>query len=246
MLRDLHGLPPEEIAEVMEVSRSAADVLVHRARASFRSVFAKLAGEVPAPASLGLVLARLSVPAALHIMPPLPHIAAPAHPIPPHLAHLASQPHTGGLLNKLAGAASTKIAIGAAAALAVGGSVLAVRDVERSQGHRGPEASSRPVAASSTAFTTASSRARHEAHSRAHETHLAEHNHDAAHDGEHTSGDHSADHVGDSTQHDATSEHSGDHTTPTGDTHDAGTTSTSSGTSHDSTTTTHDGDHSGD
>ena len=63
VLKDLHGLPPEEIADVMEVSRSNADVLVHRARAAFKTVFAKLAGDVPAPASLGLVLAPLSVPA---------------------------------------------------------------------------------------------------------------------------------------------------------------------------------------
>jgi RNA polymerase sigma-70 factor (ECF subfamily) len=44
VLKDLQGLPPEEIAEVMEVSRANADVLVHRARASFKMVFAKLAG----------------------------------------------------------------------------------------------------------------------------------------------------------------------------------------------------------
>ena len=37
VLKDLQGLAPEEIAEVMEVSRPTADVLVHRARASFKS-----------------------------------------------------------------------------------------------------------------------------------------------------------------------------------------------------------------
>ena len=91
VLKDLHGLPPEEIAAVMEVSRPTADVLVHRARASFKTAFAKLGGDVPAPASLGLVLAPLAVPAALHIMPPLPHVrpartSGPAAPRAPRAA----------------------------------------------------------------------------------------------------------------------------------------------------------------
>ena len=84
VLKDLQGLPPEEIAEVMEVSRANADVLVHRARASFKTVFAKLAGsDAAAPAALGLVLLPLSVPAALQAMPPLPAHLAPVH-APPH------------------------------------------------------------------------------------------------------------------------------------------------------------------
>ena len=45
VLKDLHGLEGRELAEVLEVSRPAADVLVHRARASFRRVFAGLAGD---------------------------------------------------------------------------------------------------------------------------------------------------------------------------------------------------------
>ena len=80
VLKDLHGLPPAEIAAVLQVSRPAADVLVHRARASFRSVFRRLAGrDATAPASLGLVLLPLSVPAALHVMPPLPAARACRH-----------------------------------------------------------------------------------------------------------------------------------------------------------------------
>ena len=80
VLKDLQGLPPEEIAEVMEVSRANADVLVHRARASFKTVFAKLAGDGRgAPAALGLVLLPFSVPAALQAMPPLPARLAPVH-----------------------------------------------------------------------------------------------------------------------------------------------------------------------
>ncbi len=78
VLKDLQGLPPEEIAEVMEVSRPTADVLVHRARASFKTVFAKLAGaDATAPAALGLVLVPLSVPATLQAMPPLPPTSRP-------------------------------------------------------------------------------------------------------------------------------------------------------------------------
>ena len=89
VLKDLHGMPSDEIATVMEITPSTADVLVHRARGSFKRAFAKLAGDVPAPASLGLVLAPLAVPAALHLVPPMPHAAVPApshapvHPPPP-------------------------------------------------------------------------------------------------------------------------------------------------------------------
>ena len=242
VLKDLHGLPPEEIAEVMEVSRPTADVLVHRARASFKAAFAKLGGDVPTPANLGIALAPLAVPATLHVMPPLPHAALPAHPspthpIPPHLAHFASQPHAGGLLNKVASAASTKIAIGAAAAiLAVGGGVVAVRDVERGQGQRTADAASRPAAASHTTLSGASSEARHEAHARAHDTHLAEHSHDATHDGTHTSADDTAEHASESPQHDSASRDSTEHTETTTGPHGAGTISTSGSTG--------DGDHS--
>ncbi len=159
VLKDLHGLPPEEIADVMEISRPNADVLVHRARASFKTVFAKLAGDVPAPASLGLVLAPLTVPAVLHAMPPLPHLgtAAPhgGHAAPhvaPHSApHVAPHavphpgpalnvPHGAGLLAKLGAALTTKAAITAAAAtVIVGGAVggtVAVRDVQQAHAHR--------------------------------------------------------------------------------------------------------------
>ena len=59
VLKDLQGLEPAEIAEVMEVSRPNADVLVHRARASFKAAFAKLAGDVP-----GAGRARPGAPAA--------------------------------------------------------------------------------------------------------------------------------------------------------------------------------------
>ncbi len=60
VLKDLHGVGSSELAEVLAISRPAADVLVHRARASFRRAFAALAGDgAAAPANLALVLPRL-------------------------------------------------------------------------------------------------------------------------------------------------------------------------------------------
>ena len=114
----------------MEVSRPTADVLVHRARGAFKVAFVKLAGDgAAAPASLGLVLAPLSVPAALHLMPPVPHVAPPAAS---HLAPSAHGPSSAGLLTKLATLGASKIAIGAAVVglLAAGGAVEVARHAE--------------------------------------------------------------------------------------------------------------------
>ncbi len=146
VLKDLQGLRAEEIAEVMEVSRPAADVLVHRARSAFKTAFAKLGSEVPAPANLAAALVPLALPAALQAMPPLPaaHVPtgrapAPHLPIAPHHGvplpdiSTAAGPGAAGLLGKISAALTTKVAIGAAAAtLAVSGAV-AVRDVEHSR-----------------------------------------------------------------------------------------------------------------
>src|SRR5450756_1802373 len=149
VLKDLQGLAPAEIAEVMEVSRPTADVLVHRARASFKTAFAKLAGDkVPAPAALGLVLLPLGLPAALQAMPSFAHpMAPPAHapvhaPHAPvghglHLPHLShAGPAGAGLLTKIGAALSTKIGITAAAATVVIGSTVAVQEVRHSDAHR--------------------------------------------------------------------------------------------------------------
>jgi RNA polymerase sigma-70 factor (ECF subfamily) len=120
VLKDLHGLPSAEIAAVLELPRGSADVLVHRARAAFKRVFAQVAGETPAPANLGLVLAPLAVPAALQLMPLLPHIPAP---LPVHPFH----PLDGsgaGLLAKLSTALGSKLAAATlAAGLLVGGGI---------------------------------------------------------------------------------------------------------------------------
>ncbi len=148
VLKDLQGLEPAEIAEVMEVSRPNADVLVHRARASFKAAFAKLAGDVPAPAALGAVLLPLSLPAALQAMPSFAHPAAPpAHAPAPaphapvgHGVHLPGLSHAGpagagGLLGKIGAALTTKIGITAAAATLVIGGTVAVKEVQHAHAH---------------------------------------------------------------------------------------------------------------
>jgi len=142
VLKDLHGLSGEELAEVLEVSRPAADVLVHRARASFKKAFASLAGEgFVAPANLALALPVLSVPAALQMLPPLPAALAPPHaaaapgPAAP-LGHAVPGldpssfvgPAGVGLLAKLAAAAGTKAAIVVGSAAIIAGGGLAVRE----------------------------------------------------------------------------------------------------------------------
>ena len=148
VLKDLQGLPPEEIAEVMEVSRANADVLVHRARASFKTVFARLAGsEAAAPAALGLVLLPLSVPAALQAMPPLPAHFAPVHALPHAGIPATVGPAGAGLLTKIGAALTTKAAITAAAtALVIGGGVVAVKEVEKSHPQPAAAAASTPHA----------------------------------------------------------------------------------------------------
>jgi RNA polymerase sigma factor (sigma-70 family) len=132
VLRDLHGLNGSELAEAMDVTRPAADVLVHRARASFRRVFTDLAGEsATAPANLALSLPVLSVPAALRTMP-LPAMTDPSIAGP-----LVAGAGTGaassagpgaGILAKIAAALSTKAAVVAAgAAVVAGGGLTAVQ-----------------------------------------------------------------------------------------------------------------------
>ena len=145
VLKDLHGLPATEIAEVMAVSRPAADVLVHRARAAFKAAFGKLGGDPgAAPANLGVVLAPLSVPAALQAMPSLPiPLGAVPHATP--LPDLSSSvgPAGAGLLTKIGAALSTKVGITAAAAtLAVGGGA-AVYKADARDDHRASTAASR-------------------------------------------------------------------------------------------------------
>jgi RNA polymerase sigma-70 factor (ECF subfamily) len=235
VLKDLQGLPPEEIAEVMEVSRANADVLVHRARASFKTVFAKLAGEgAPAPAALGLVLLPLSVPAALQAMPPVLASLAPAAQT---VVPAAAGPAGAGLLAKIGAAVTAKAAVtAAAAAVVIGGGAVAVKEGGRSD--RGPATAAASAAPAGTGSQPSSPyTAMHDRHRAGHRKLWGEHGRAARHA---ESGTHTADHAG-SGGHDATTHDPGDASGDSTTTHDSGT-STSSSTSHStSTTTTHDG-----
>ncbi len=98
VLKELHGLGGVELAEAMGISRPAADVLVHRARASFKRAFVGLAGEREAvPTNLALALPSLSVPTVLQTPPPLPALSSPqpAH-TPPAAPAAPSDPSASG------------------------------------------------------------------------------------------------------------------------------------------------------
>ncbi len=237
VLKDLQGLPPEEIAEVMQVSRANADVLVHRARASFKTVFARLVGsDATAPAALGLVLLPLGVPAALQAMPPLPAHFAPLH-APLHADIPASAgPAGAGLLTKIGAALTTKAAIGTAAALIIGGGAIAVKEVDR--GHSVPAAAAASTPrAGVTSQPSSTYTGLHDGHWAGRETLMGEHG-GAAHHTEpagHRAGEHSGGGSHHSTSHDAdgatmtthdgatSTSHTGDHaTTMTTTTHDGG------------------------
>ena len=249
VLRDLHGLPASELAAVLDVSRPTADVLVHRARASFRAVFSKLAGDkTPAPASLGLVLAPLSVPAALHLLPPLPSPAAAAPAAPPAAhapgAHVPILPDASslagpgavGLLARLGDVLSGKVALTAAAATLVLGGGLAVERAHESDA-LDTTAGASAVQAGAAAFVT---QEQHEWHDDAWLQYAPHHDHAAegGHDAEHSGTGHNGAHDGETTAtHDGeTATHDGGTTA----THDAETSTTTGATS------TSTGDHTGD
>ncbi len=229
VLKDLQGLPPEEIAEVMEVSRPTADVLVHRARASFKTVFAKLAGsDAAAPAALGLVLVPLGVPAALQAMPPVLASLAPAAQT---VIPAAAGPAAAGLLAKIGAAVTTKAAIGtAAAALIIGGGVVAVKEVHRDHSVPAAAAASTPHAGGASQPSSTYT-GLHDGHRAGRETLMGEHG-GAAHHAEpagHRSGEHSGGGSHHSASHDAggstmathdsatSTGHTGNHTTATTD-----------------------------
>ncbi len=239
VLKDLHGLEGRELAEVLEVSRPAADVLVHRARASFRRVFTRLAGDdAVVPANLALALPLLPVPTALAALP------LPLHTPPPAVASGAGP--AVGLLTKIGGALSTKAAVVAAgAAVVAGGGVAAVKLAGDDHSLPPASAGGAPAAVQDGAGAGGTDHAWDDGwpeHRRAIAAHIAAH-HAAHHAAE--SGHHSAGHESGSGTHDT-----GDqgHTSTT--THDAshdsgtaapsGTTSTGTG-AHDGGDSGHDG-----
>ncbi len=253
VLKDLQGLPPEEIAEVMEVSRPTADVLVHRARASFKTVFARLAGaDAAAPAALGLVLLPLSVPAALQAMPPLAvHPPLPVHALPQPDISAAAGPAGLGLLTKIGAAVTTKAAVTAAAAtVVIGGGAVAVKEVR----HRDPGPAAAAISAApahaghrSSPASGGGHRARHTRHGESPSAHARRVERHAGKPKDHAEG-----HAGGATTH-GTPEGGATHQPSTHEMSGGGTTApvthddaTSSGHPSSSTTTTHhDGDASG-
>ena len=253
VLKDLHGLGGDELAEVLEVSRPAADVLVHRARASFKKAFAGLAGEgFVAPANLALALPVLSVPAALQVLPPLPAALAPPHaaaapgPAAPGHAGPGLDPSSfvgpagAGLLAKLAAAAGTKAAIVVGSAAIIVGGGLAVRESRR-DGVAAGRTGSAAAAALVAPATHEAGGTHHGAYGGSHDS-WAEHRHTVAehlshreHSGAHhsTSGGHASDgHAGRATL-------DGGHSSSATTTHSAETHATSPTVSGTATTTHH-------
>jgi RNA polymerase sigma-70 factor (ECF subfamily) len=262
VLKDLHGLAGGELADVLDVSRPTADVLVHRARTAFRKTFTRLAGEdAVAPANLALALPALAVPAALQALPAgLAQLAAGA------AAATAAAP-AAGVLAKLGAALTSKAAVVAAGATLVAGGGIAA--IELTGGGVAPAPASRPAPSAgltdgATTDAASSPRDAWAGHRRAVEEHAGDHraaDHGTGHDRGHGTG-----HDGGGAGHDgshaqaSTGEHSGGDTG--GDTggHDATTyepaghdAAGSPGTTSSSSTTTAtsggheggDGDHGG-
>ena len=248
VLKDLHGVGSSELAEVLAISRPAADVLVHRARASFRRAFAALAGDgAAAPANLALVLPTLIVPAGLHAVPlppaalaPVTHGPAPTGPVlaDPGAAAAAGAGPAVGILAKITAGLGAKAAVVAAGAVVVAGGGIAAVELA---GNGAPT----PASAGRAPATTVphDSAGGHGGHRSSlddwaeHRREIADHLGDGGHSGRGahtTSGRHSSGHDSGETARDAAS--GGDHATSTSSDHS---TPTSSGTmTHDTTTST--------
>ena len=66
LLRELHGLHPAEVASVLGTATPSAEVTLTRARRAFRARYCELTGEKPAAAGVG-ALALVALPASLHL-----------------------------------------------------------------------------------------------------------------------------------------------------------------------------------
>ena len=257
VLKDLQGLGAAEIASVLEITRPNADVLVHRARAAFKATFAKLGGgDTPASASLALVLVPLSVPAALHVMPPLPAPlavaphgpASPAHGLPHPGISSSAGPAGAGLLTKIGAALKTKAAItAAAAAVVIGGAVavheLGTRDAAPDAAAATSAGGSAPVA-SGAGLGLGDHGAEHHGRWAGHGWPIGDHRHHAEHHGGAEAGHHAADHSGTGEQAHAATHDTGESSAiGTAETHHSGTTTstTPSGDYSADTSTHHDG-----
>jgi len=253
VLKDLHGLGAAEIASVLEITRPTADVLVHRARVSFRAAFAKLSGNAPAPASLALVLIPLSVPAALHVMPPLPTPlavaphgpASPAHGLPHPVISSSAGPAGAGLLTKIGAALTSKAAITAAAAAVVIGGGVAVQELRTQNTVADPAAATStgglPQAASGAGLELGDHSVGHDQRWAGHGWPMGDHLHHAEHHDGAEAGHHAADHLGTGEHAQAATHETGESpATGTGETHHSSmTTSTTSSGDHSADTSTH-------
>lgn len=254
VLKDLQGLGAAEIASVLEITRPNADVLVHRARAAFKVAFAKLGGDdAPAPASLAFVLVPLSVPAALHVMPPLPAPlavaphgpASPAHGLPHPGISSSAGPAGAGLLTKIGAALTTKAAItAAAAAVVIGGGVavheLGTRDAAPDAVAATSAGGSAPVA-SGAGLGLGDHGAEHHGRWAGHGWPMGDHRHHAEHHGGAEAGHHAADHSGTGEQaHAATHDTGESPAIGTAETHHSGkTTPTTPSGDYSADTSTH-------
>jgi len=89
LLKDVHGFSTAELAATLNVTPGSAEVLLARARNSFRARFADIAGvearSMPAWIGASLVLPLVALPKAL-LAPPAPPVLA-LHPLPDLLSH---------------------------------------------------------------------------------------------------------------------------------------------------------------
>jgi RNA polymerase sigma-70 factor (ECF subfamily) len=169
LLKDVHGLSTAELAVLLGVTPGSAEVLLARARTSFRTRFAALAGveprALPAWIGVGAALPLVALPPSL-ATPPAPIL--PVHPLP-DLSSLAlgggaATPVgvAGGLGSALGGSAALKLAavIAAAATVATG-----VGDAHHGTRHRPPVRAAVVTAAAPrpSGSTSASSATRHAA-----------------------------------------------------------------------------------
>jgi RNA polymerase sigma factor (sigma-70 family) len=143
LLKDVHGLSTAELAVLLGVTPGSAEVLLARARTSFRTRFAAFAGveprALPAWIGVGAALPLVALPPSL-AAPPAPIL--PVHPLP-DLSSLALGSGTatpagvasGGLGSALGGSAALKLAavLAAAATVATG-----VGDAHHGAHHRAP------------------------------------------------------------------------------------------------------------
>ncbi len=156
LLKDVHGLSTAELALLLEVTPGSAEVLLARARTSFRTRFAALAGveqrALPAWIGAGALLPLVALPPSLMAPPPPAAPVLPAHPLP-DLSPLALGAGSaapvgvagGGLGSALGGSAALKLAAVLAAAATV---ASGVSDAHHGAHHRAPVRSGVVAAAS--------------------------------------------------------------------------------------------------